>query len=336
MPRKPADSFYTPGGRVAKRHGRLFLWWNMAKAREMLIGFPQAGLDRKVAYRQRSPFATNDCLNVRSTETIENRDRGGSRPGLGDTSVYDSLGSEVRLLSPMVLAPEDKFTILREHFRGDTLSSVWEINNPIEGFTLYPLPTLTGEGRVTNDLSEEDNTSYAVHTLNSIDTTRPCLIRRRIELSSDIVGGFYEIFARLNDTTPSTWTDGLVLGIRMFSSGNWRFRWVSIVDEGLDLFGVSAIYPAVPGTQNWITAKLNGNVIISLSYGNVELALNLSHANHSGARVGFGLQTNVGTDPLYDSAFEVEYFTTLVVPSFFHRRLLVASAGGNLYTEWQE
>lgn len=318
----------------------------MAKAREMLIGFPQAGLDRKVAYRQRRPFATNDCSNVRPTETLENRNRGGSRPGLGEKSTYDSLGSEIRLLSPMILAPDDKFTILREHFRGDTLSSVWEINNPANGGTLYPLPTLTGEGRVTNDLSEEDYTAYAMHTLNSIDTTRPYAIQRRVELGDGVASsGFWDIFARQDNVTPSTWTDGLVVGVVETShTGRWSFYWKSIIDGSTEFsYSSSPAYEGVPEAGSWLTAKFNNNTIISLQYGSVKLEINQAHNNHSGTRVGFGLQSRKsGTPPtgvflpIYDSAFEVEYYTTLVVPSFFHRGFLVASTGGNLYSEWQE
>lgn len=321
----------------------------------MLIGFPQAGLDRKVAYRQRNPFATNDCLNVRPTETIENRDRGGSRPGIGETSTYDSLDSEIRLLSPMILAPDDKFMILREHFRGDTLSSVWELNNrPAPDFQ-YPLPTLTGEGRVTNALSDkldDDGTAYAVHTLNSIDTTKPYTIRRRIELAPGIepwINGYFDIFARQDNITPSTWTDGLVVGIQIaenISPPKWLFYWASTIDGTAEFSTNSIWYTDALSTNDWLTAKFDGNTIISLQYGDVTLAVNQAHGNHSGARVGFGQQTtryliggvppSIWGDDIYDSAFEVEYHTTLTVPSFFHRRLLVASSGGDLYTEWQK
>ena len=116
----------------------------------MLIGFPAGGLEKKLSFRQDKPYATPDCLNVRPAETIEGRERGGSRPGLGEKSTYDSLGSEIRMLSSIVLAPGNKFRVLREHFRGDTLSSVWELNNRPDPDWQYPLPTLTGEGRVTS------------------------------------------------------------------------------------------------------------------------------------------------------------------------------------------
>ena len=328
----------------------------------MLIGFPQAGLDRKVAYRQRSPFATNDCLNVRPTETIENRDRGGSRPGLGETSAYDSLDSEVRLLSPMILAPGSKFMVLREHFRGDTLSSVWEENlrqtwdvpPAPEFYAPYPLPTLTGEGRVTNAESnklDEDGTAYAIHTLNTIDVTKPYTIRRRMEMTLGgelYIHGFFDMFARLDNITPNTWWDGLHVGVRITeNTSQFQFYWASTVNGSNEIgTDYSDNYPLTALVDRWLGATFEGNTLVSISFNGITESLNIAHSNHSGARVGFGQQTTrylVGGVPpavwgkdIYDSEFEVEYFTTLVVPSFFHRRLLVASAGGNLYTEWQE
>lgn len=74
----------------------------MAEQRTLVM-FPPGGLDRKVSLRQDKPYTTPDCLNVRPSETIEDRARGGSRPGL-ESPFTGNPGESFRFLSPMVLA----------------------------------------------------------------------------------------------------------------------------------------------------------------------------------------------------------------------------------------
>ena len=50
------------------------------RKRPIDVAFPTGGLDRKGAYRQQKPYTTPDCCNVRAIDTIESRERGGSRP----------------------------------------------------------------------------------------------------------------------------------------------------------------------------------------------------------------------------------------------------------------
>lgn len=69
----------------------------------MLVMFPAGGLNKRASFRQDAPYTTPDCNNVRPTETIENRTRGGSRPGL-ESPFSGNPGSSFRFLSPMVLA----------------------------------------------------------------------------------------------------------------------------------------------------------------------------------------------------------------------------------------
>lgn len=44
--------------------------------------FPVGGLHKGAAHQMQPPYTTPDCLNVRATETLQGRLRGGSRPGL--------------------------------------------------------------------------------------------------------------------------------------------------------------------------------------------------------------------------------------------------------------
>ena len=73
----------------------------MPKSKRAVIDlrFPILGLDAKSSYRQRAPYSTPGVLNVWPVDPLENRERGGSRPGL--TKAYaEQLGSgnPVRML----------------------------------------------------------------------------------------------------------------------------------------------------------------------------------------------------------------------------------------------
>ena len=70
---------------------------------QMTISFPAGGLNKKTSFRQDAPYTTPDCVNVRPRETIENRTRGGSRPGL-ESPFSGNPGASFRFLSAMVLA----------------------------------------------------------------------------------------------------------------------------------------------------------------------------------------------------------------------------------------
>mgnify|MGYP007100044528 CR=1 FL=1 len=53
------------------------------------LRFPTAGLNRRLAYKQQAPFTSPCMLNVRPSDTLLGRDRGGSRPGLAKSLALD-------------------------------------------------------------------------------------------------------------------------------------------------------------------------------------------------------------------------------------------------------
>ena len=58
----------------------------MAKSKQKVssveLRFPAGGLVRQSGYLSHHPFTTADCNNVRATDVLERRERGGRRPGL--------------------------------------------------------------------------------------------------------------------------------------------------------------------------------------------------------------------------------------------------------------
>jgi hypothetical protein len=141
--------------------------------RQIEITFPVAGLNRKASYRQQPPYSSPDLLNVRSIETIDQRDRGGSRPGLM-VSHIDNLGGEVRLLSPMVLSLGDGFTNFSDTFSGNTMSTGWSQPSWATGFPniLTNLPAAeidysvaSGDAVLSEEIDINTSKVYSVEAL---------------------------------------------------------------------------------------------------------------------------------------------------------------------------
>jgi hypothetical protein len=76
----------------------------MAKQPEPVdIHFPVGGVVKRYGYQSQPPYTTPDALNVRPYDTIEGRERGGSRPGLVKAFVGQlGTGSPVQLLTSVV------------------------------------------------------------------------------------------------------------------------------------------------------------------------------------------------------------------------------------------
>ena len=84
------------------------------------------GLNKRRAFREQPPFSTPDCLNVRPDGTIENRERGGSRPGLGK-AFYESLGGPVRMMAELTHVEDGGVYHTLDNFDGESLSSEWSV-----------------------------------------------------------------------------------------------------------------------------------------------------------------------------------------------------------------
>lgn len=307
-------------------------------ARNMLIGFPAGGLEKKVSYRQNKPFTTVDCLNVRPSEVIEGRERGGSRPGLQGPSSRENFGSEIRLLVPMSFAPpRGGFMILENYFPGSVLEDVWGDLEPPYGI-YFPPPTLSGDGLAGINWMEE-RTARTVHTYTLIDVTRRYTIWMYITPHEGIITpSIYNIIARLSTVEPNYYTDGLGIGLQLSIAvpGYFRFNWRSRVGGVTDDGGSSGSYAWTDNTKgDWFGVTFNGNTLVSATFGGVTETINMAHSNHSGTRVGFEMHSGpLGAapyDPIWISAYNIEYFTT---DAPLLRTLLATSAGGNLYEEW--
>ena len=83
----------------------------MAKQRQLTLVWPIRGLDKVASYEKQPPFSTPDALNVWTDDRSENRERGGSRPGLGKAFATQlGGGNPVRLLESVQYVDNDTQT----------------------------------------------------------------------------------------------------------------------------------------------------------------------------------------------------------------------------------
>ena len=83
--------------------------------RPFTITFPTGGLNRRFDFESQLPFTTVDCVNVRPFGAVEERQRGGTRPGLRQIDDTGS-SSPVDLIHGMQFVPDDNQSIWQDGF----------------------------------------------------------------------------------------------------------------------------------------------------------------------------------------------------------------------------
>lgn len=116
--------------------------------------FPIRGLNRRFGIQKPPEFTTPDCLNVRPFDPIEERQRGGNRPGLGRYPVPQIAGSAINLLSSISVSGEEgahPTSFFDDFING--IDSTWNL------FGLRRVPGL-GVVRVANAVSGIGHRSF--------------------------------------------------------------------------------------------------------------------------------------------------------------------------------
>ncbi len=293
----------------------------MAKKRELHALWPLAGLNRKGAYRQQRPYSSPDMNNVRSTGALEGRERGGSRPGLVYSHITD-IGSSVRLLHPMTLAPGDGFTSFSDNFSGLSLAAAWAQASWASDVPVILQPSLAS---VTSDVSEGEVVLSAL----TIDTAQTYEVEMMLSPWKGEWHGAYRLYLRLDNTTPAFATDGVQIElIQTGSTGAYTASLKSytgaaetVVDTADST--LSAVWPG------WLSAIVSG-MTVTVYWNGTQILTGIVDA-HSGSRVGFGLNCTVDGGICLANTFRVQYYSTGSVNAL--RSVLIASAGGNLWEE---
>ncbi len=293
----------------------------MAKKKQLQIQFPLGGLNRRGAYKQQPPYTTPDCLNVRSTGTIEGRERGGSRPGLVESHI-DALGAPVRLLSPMTLALGDGFTAWSDTFGGLSMAAAWS-----KPSWAAALPSVLPSALASVDTSIAEG--EAVLSVLPIDTTKAYSVEVFLTPWNGSFHGKYRLYLRMNNTTPDIAADGVMVElVTTGSAGAYSGTLRSVVG------GVTTDYSLISGTlgtarPGWLSVQVSGN-IVTVCWCGKSILVQTVGAN-AGTRVGFGMQCTVASGLCLANTFRVQYYSTGSVDAL--RTMLVASAGGDIYKE---
>lgn len=302
----------------------------MGRKRQMQIGFPLGGLDRKAAYRQQKPYTTVDCLNVRPTGTIERRDRGGTRPGLVQ-SHQDDIGSNPRLASPMIIAPGDSFTTATDTFGGTVLGDHWTTA------ATYARPSILSQmASLTYGVSE----ALVYRDTLPIDTSSAYTVEALLVPWDGEFHGKYNLYVRLDDTTPAWQTDGIKIELTMTGSGGvYTGEATSYVGGVLDATaGLTAGKKTMTGgtltgsvaRPVWLIVQVTADTVVVTLDGTTIMTQAFDGAQN-GVGVGFGMDCTEASGLNLINVLRVQYYSTGTVPAL--RSLLVASAGGNLWRE---
>lgn len=286
------------------------------------LRFPVGGLVERFGHQQGPVFSTPDCLNVRPYDTLQGRMRGGSRPGL--TKAFNDLlgsGNPVRLLSCVTYVETDGFQSLLDEFEGTTLGGAWSAASWTAG-----LPTI-----LPQDYSQVvyGTTGGAVRRAESYDTASVYIVETEIIPYNGRHNGKYQIFLRMDNTTPVATTAGVVAELIMNDA-------TGAYDGTLKVYvaGVPTSYAFTAGTDGspqtgWFSVSVSTNTITVTWNSHVLLTQAISAA--AGARIGFGMEPTVSGGICLVDAFRLQYKTTTKEQT--RRRILLASANGSVYRE---
>ena len=289
------------------------------KQRKLEIVFPLAGLNRKSAYRQQTPYSSPDLLNVRAVGTVAGRERGGSRPGLVQSHV-DDLGSNVRMLTQMTLALGDGFTSYSDTFGGLSMSAAW---TKATWSAAMPL-ILSSVPAATIDTSVAE----AAATLDTltIDVAQSYTVEMLVVPWNGAFHGKYRLYLRLNNTTPAIGTAGVV--VELTSTGSTGAYSITLSNASTVVHTATGTITPRPG---WLSVSVSGDNVTVYWCDTEVISSHAVTAPAAGTKVGFGLECSVASGLNLANVFRVQYYSSGAVNQL--RSILVASAGGSLYRE---
>ena len=289
----------------------------------LALKFPAAGLSKKLSLQSQPPYTTGDSLNVRPVDSVTQRVRGGSRPGLAK-SHYTALGSgnPVRLLNAVTVVSQNGLTFWQDNFDGASLEEGWSTAD-------YPGNSML----VLNNFASvtANNTGGIVRVRpTDLDTGQEYQLETYLVPYDGAHAGDYYIYFGFSAATADPEVTGIVVTLSMpGSSGAYsghikRYSAGVVQEEYLFTNGTTGAAQA-----GWFRVTVTGTLVAVYWLENL-LTSNVMTIP-AGTGIGFGANaTQTGSIALVDS-FRVEYNTANNSQNF--RRLLVASSNGLLYKE---
>ena len=295
----------------------------MGRRKKLNVVFPLGGLNRRASFRQQPPYATTDCLNVRTFDSILGRERGGSRPGLV-ASHTGTINGKITLLHGMELALGDGFAQETDTFSGGlVMSDAWSAASWGTG-----LPLIVESSLAIVDYSTAD--ADAVHVDVPIDSAESYVVEAFIS-PTDMHHGIYRLYARMDDTTPDIEDEGVF--VEMFfdttGAGDYVCKLHSVTG-GADTETTLATTTVTLPQAGWLTMLVSADNI-TVFWAGAQVGSSTAVAAQTGLRTGFGMTClNEGGECLVD-VFRIQFYSDVDVGG--SRSLLVGIGGGDLFRE---
>lgn len=300
----------------------------MGERRSANLQFPMGGQDQAQAYQTQPPYTTPDSQNVRPIGTLEGRARGGSRPGL-DFAHYDTLGTgnPVRMMAQVTYSGTDGFEYFTDDFDTDTIGAQWSAATHLNPATL----PLSYEARYAS-ADPTDATGAVLRALTSFDNTKDYKIELYIVPYLADHHGKYQIYCRMDNTTPILTTDGVVAELTLeAATGAYSVTLKSYVGGNETVNGTYSSTTSIlaPGIFALTISGNNATITWREKATITNQAVTTPCAGVKGDRLGFGINCTqndaAGSKALVDW-FRVQYYVT-GSPTKLHTKALMVANG---------
>lgn len=290
------------------------------------LDFPLAGVDRRWSYQRQAPFSTPDCVNVLPFDPEQGRARGGSRPGTRK-AYTNSLGGAVRLISELDCIPPaitSNMQWFEENFESDGFGGRWST----AAWLSDPLVIRNGYAAAT---AGNEEGGVVLSSLN-MDTSNAYTVQAYIAPYRHAFHGIYRIFVRLNNSSPSLTTNGVMVELAMIGD-SLACRMYDYASSALanSWSTVSAAQGHSDG--GWFRVYVTGTTVAAYWRETLLTSQTVSATGgDSNQRVGFGATCLDPTGQCLFDAFRVQYRKTDTLAE--RRRHIVAIAGGYLWSDF--
>jgi hypothetical protein len=214
-----------------------------------------------------------------------------------------------------------------DSFQGTALGAAWSVAN----WSTYTLPSI-----FPGDYADATyNTKVgAVRTaLSEIDTASPYQLDLSVVPYMGAHHGKYQIFGRLNDTTPVGTTDGFIAELVLTGSTGTYSGTLKAYNGSTETsynFTGGTLNAPEAGMFSVLYTPATGNAKVYW-HGILVLDQNITLGASAGNRFGFGMECTVEGGVTLADAFRVQYSTTNNNQDI--RNILVASSNGSLYKD---
>lgn len=239
-------------------------------------------------------------------------------------------GNPVRLLADLPVLKSDGFSVWSDYFQGNSMGAIWSkvswFGNNLP--TILPPNYASVDTTISQVGAVRDAFSPIIKVANAYQLEIFC-----VPWAGEW-NGHYLIFARMDDTTPAAYTDGIVVDLVMVGStgaltGTLYSYDSDGADEDWDFSETTGPGSAKPG---WLKVLITGTNVKVYWHG-VELFGGAGQTLPAavGQRVGFGLQCTVTGGVAAIESFRNQHYVDDTAERT--RSILIASANGELWRE---